>query len=202
MLNLIRKEIVLQKKTLMIVLPLLLVYLFVGTSTIWVGVIFCITLIIQSFSMDEKSYIQLLLNSLPYTRKEIVSSKYLGACVFTLLILLTIFIGNFVIHGEITQWKQLLFILCTVAVFISFAFPFSFQFKSRYLMMGFAVLFVLYLIVVSKFIPNLNDRLREGIRIILSFDNSLLYLGVILSVVFLYILSWMLSIRIYSRKVF
>ncbi|MDN4494423.1 ABC-2 transporter permease [Ureibacillus sp. BA0131] len=156
----------------------------------------------QSFSMDEKSYIQLLLNSLPHTRKEIVGSKYLGAFVFTFLILSILFVGNLVIHGEITQWKQLLFIFCTVAVFISFAFPFSFQFKNQYLMIGIAVLFVLYLIIISKFIPNLNDRLREGIQTVLSFDNALLYLRVVLSVVLLYIFSWMLSIRIYSRKVF
>lgn len=202
MLNLIRKEIVLQKKTLMIMLPLLFVYLFVGTSSIWVGILFCIALVMQSFSLDEKSYIHLLLNSLPYTRKEIVGSKYLGAFVFTLLILTTIFIGNLIIHGEITQWKQLMFILCSVAVFISFAFPFSFQFKSQYIMTAFAVLFVLYLIVINKFIPNLNDRLREGVRIVLSYDNVLLYAGVLLTVVVLCLFSWMLSIRIYSRKVF
>ncbi|KGR76306.1 ABC-2 transporter permease [Ureibacillus sinduriensis] len=201
MLNLIRKEIVLQKKTLMIMLPLLFVFLFEGISSIWIGVIFCIPLIMQSFSIEERSSIQLLLNSLPYTRKEIVSSKYLGAFVFTFFILTTISIGNLIIYGEITQWKQLLFIFCSVALFISFAFPFSYQFKSQYIMTAFAILFVLYLIVINKFISNLNDRLREGVRIVLSYDNTLLYAGVLLTVVVLSFFSWMLSIRIYSRKV-
>lgn len=202
MLNLIRKDIVLQKKTLMMLLPLLFVYLFVDTSTIWVGVLFCIAITMQAFTMDEKSSIHLLLNSLPYTRKEIVSSKYISTCVFTFLILMTIFIGNLIIHGEIIQWEKLLFIISIVAVFISLAFPFSYLFKSQYLMIAFAALFVLYFIIVNKFIPDLNDRLREGIQTVLSFDNSLLYLLVILSVVLLFIFSWILSIRIYSRKVF
>lgn len=202
MLHLIRKEIVLQKKTLMIMLPLLLIYLSLVDSTIWAGVLFCITIIMQSFSMDEKSSIHLLLNSLPYSRKEIVSSKYIGACVFTFLILLTIFIGNLIIHREIIEWEQLLFITSIVAVFISFAFPFSYLFKSQYLMFAFVVSFILYFIIVNKFIPDLNDRLREVIQMILSFDNSLLYLGVMLSVVLLYIFSWMFSVRVYSRKVF
>ncbi len=202
MLNLIRKDIILQKKTLMILLPLIFIYLFVDTSTIWVGVLFSIAIIMQSFSMDEKSSIHLLLNSLPYTRKEIVSSKYLGACFFTFLIVLTIFIGNLIIHREIIQWEQLLVLTMIVVFFISLAFPFSYLFKSQYLMVAFAVSFVLYFIIVGKFIPDLNDRIRETIRVVLSFDNSLLYLGVTLSVVILYILSWMLSIRIYSRKVF
>jgi ABC-2 type transport system permease protein len=43
--------------------------------------------------MDEKTSIHILLNSLPYTRKEIVSSKYIGACVFTFVIVFTIFMG-------------------------------------------------------------------------------------------------------------
>lgn len=202
MLHLLRKEIVLQKKTLMIMLPLLLIYLSLVDSTIWAGVLFCITIIMQSFSMDEKSSIHLLLNSLPYSRKEIVSSKYIGACVFTFMILLTIFIGNLIIHREIIEWEQLLFITSIVAVFISFAFPFSYLFKSQYLMFAFVVSFILYFIIVNKFIPDLNDRLREVIQMILSFDNSLLYLGVMLSVVLLYIFSWMFSVRVYSRKVF
>ena len=58
-------------------LPLLFVSLFLSTSAIWFGFIFCFAIIMQSFSMDEKASIHLLLNSLPYTRKEIVSSKYI-----------------------------------------------------------------------------------------------------------------------------
>ena len=86
MLNLIRKDIVLQKGTLLILLPALFFYLLVGKSDIWVGVIFCIAIIMQSFALDEKSSTNLFLNSLPYTRKEIVSSKYIVAIAFTLLV--------------------------------------------------------------------------------------------------------------------
>nr|WP_106782820.1 ABC-2 transporter permease [Lysinibacillus timonensis] len=202
MFNLVRKDIVLQKNTLLILLPFLFVYLFVGTSTVWVGILFCIAIIMQAFSMDEKTPVHLLLNSLPYTRKEIVSSKYISTFIFTLLVLVTIFMGNLIIHREIIQWEQLLIIIGSVTIFISFAFPFSYLFKSQYLLIASIVVFVLYFIIVNSFIPDLNDRVREVIQWVLSIDNSLLYLGVILSVVLLYIFSWMVSIRIYSRKVF
>ncbi|MCG7345998.1 ABC-2 transporter permease [Sporosarcina sp. ACRSL] len=202
MLNLIRKDIVLQKNSLLILLPALFIFLFLERSVIWVGVIFCFAIIMQSFALDEKPSANLLMNSLPYTRKEIVSSKYIGACVFTFLVLLTIVIGNLIIHREITQWDQLLFIASVIVVFISFAFPFSYLFKSQYLMMACGVLFVLYVVLVNTFIPDLGDRLRAGVQTILSFDNSLLYAGGILAAVLLYMFSWMLSIRIYSRKVF
>lgn len=201
MLNLIRKDMILQKKTLPFMLLFLFVYLFVNVSTSWVAIVFCIVIIMNAFQTDETSSANLLLNSLPYTRKEIVSSKYIGALIFIFLTLLTIFIGNWMIHREIMQWEVLLFITSIVMGLISFAFPFSYLFNSKYLLIGFGGVFVVYLVTLS-FIPNLNDRVREVVQTVLSLDNSLFYIGIILSVGLLYVLSWILSIRIYSRKVF
>lgn len=201
MLNLIRKDMILQKKTLPFMLLFLFIYLFVNVSTSWVAIVFCIVIIMNAFQTDETSSANLLLNSLPYTRKEIVSSKYIGALIFIFLTLLTIFIGNWMIHREIMQWEVLLFITSIVMGLISFAFPFSYLFNSKYLLIGFGGVFVVYMVTLS-FIPNLNDRVREVVQTVLSLDNSLFYLGIILSVGLLYVLSWILSIRIYSRKVF
>lgn len=201
MLNLIRKDMILQKKTLPFMLLFLFIYLFVNVSTSWVAIVFCIVIIMNAFQTDETSSANLLLNSLPYTRKEIVSSKYIGALIFIFLTLLTIFIGNWMIHREIMQWEILLFITSIVMGLISFAFPFSYLFNSKYLLIGFGGVFVVYMVTLS-FIPNLNDRVREVVQTVLSLDNSLFYIGIILSVGLLYVLSWILSIRIYSRKVF
>ena len=116
---------------------------------------------------------------------------------------MTIFIGNLIIHREIMQWEQLLIIASMVLVLISFTFPFSYLFNSQYLLFAFGgVLFVLYLIIISLFIPNLNDIIRDITQMVLSLENYWVYLLVIAVVVFFYISSWMLSIRIYSRKVF
>lgn len=192
---------ILQKKTLPFMLLFLFIYLFVNVSTSWVAIVFCIVIIMNAFQTDETSSANLLLNSLPYTRKEIVSSKYIGALIFIFLTLLTIFIGNWMIHREIMQWEVLLFITSIVMGLISFAFPFSYLFNSKYLLIGFGGVFVIYMVTLS-FIPNLNDRVREVVQTVLSLDNSLFYIGIILSVGLLYVLSWILSIRIYSRKVF
>ena len=119
MLNLIRKDIVLQKGTLLILLPVLFLYLLVGKSDIWVGVIFCIAIIMQSFALDEKSSTNLFLNSLPYTRKEIVSSKYIAAIAFTLLVVLTIVVGNLILHGELTAMGSItVYCKCCCSVYL------------------------------------------------------------------------------------
>ena len=90
----------------------------------------------NAYATDEKSSIHMLLNSLPYTRKEIVSSKYIGAIIFTGMVVFTIFIGNLIIHQEITMWKDILLIVSFVMIAISLMFPFSYKFKSQYMLIG------------------------------------------------------------------
>lgn len=183
-------------------LPLLLVFLYLTTSVTWVAIVFCVSITMDVFTKDEKPSANLLWNALPYTRKEIVSSKYIGALVHIFLVLLTIFIGNWIIHRELIQWEQIVLVTSIVLIFFSFVFPFSYLFKSQYILIASGVLFVLYLIAINMFLPNLNDIIREIIQMVLSLENYQLYLLVFLAVVVLYISSWMLSIRIYSRKVF
>ncbi|MEO4053106.1 ABC-2 transporter permease [Solibacillus sp. CAU 1738] len=202
MFNLIRKDIMLQKTTLMTMLPLLILLLTLERSFIYIGLLFSMAIIMNAFASDEKSSINTLLNSLPYTRKEIVSSKYIGALFFVLTIVLTIFTGNLIINREITMWKELGLIICLVMIFISFMFPFSYKFKSQYLLTAVIVSFVIYLLIVNLFINNLNDKIRELVGILLTLQSSQLYLLIAFSVIALYVCSWLLSIRIYSKKVF
>jgi len=202
MFNLIRKDIVLQKKMLMIMLPVIVIYLILGTSSIWVGILISIVMIMDAFSSDEKTSINLLLNSLPYTRKEIVSSKYIGAIFLTCVVVFIIFIGNLVIHQEITAWIELAFIVSVVMVFISLIFPFSYKFKSKYLLFASIVFFAIYLLVIKFFIPNLFDEIREYVGILLTLQSTQFYLLIAFSIIVLYVCSWLLSIRIYRKKVF
>jgi len=202
MFNLIRKDILLQKTTLLILLPLLVVYLFLEKSSIYGGILFSVAIIMNAFSVDEKSSIHMLLNSLPYTRKEIVSSKYTGALVFIGIVVITIFVGNVLIHQEITIWKDILFIVGLVMVAISLLFPFSYKFKSQYMFVGGLVFLVIYLAVIPLIIPNVNDRIRGFVHEVLTLPATQFYLFICLSVIVLYACSWLLSIRIYERKVF
>lgn len=199
--NLIRKDIKLQKMTFMIMLPLLLVAMNISKSVLWLGIIFAIAIIMQNFAADEKPATHLLLNSLPYTRKEIVSAKYIGAGIFTFFILLTIELGHLLFHFELIHWSQLLFIASAVLLFISVAFPFSYLFGSQYLLIAFGVLVVVYLIVISLFLPHLNDIMREWTQMVLSLAHDQLYVMIIFSILVLYISSWLLSIYIYRKKV-
>ncbi|MEK5039414.1 ABC-2 transporter permease [Sporosarcina sp. FSL K6-3457] len=202
MFNLIRKDILLQKTTLLILLPLLVVLLFLEDSYVWIGIIFSIAIVMNAYSVDEKSASHMLLNSLPYTRKEIVSSKYIGTFIFIGLVVFTIFIGNLIIHQEVMVWKDILLIASSVLVAISLMFPFSYKFKSQYMLIGGLASLAIYLVLIPLFIPNVNDKVREFVQMVLTLEATQLYLFIILLVTTLYACSWLLSIRIYERKVF
>ena len=202
MLNLIRKDIILQKYTFMILLPILIGYLILDNSSILMGFISSTILIQAILTSDEKPSINILLNSLPYTRKEIVSSKYIGAVIFTFIMIFAIFIINLVIHGKLTPWEELFFTFLLVIGFTSFMLPFSYKFKNEYLLVASLGLFVTYVVVVSLFIHNLNDRIRELVHTLLTLEDYQLYLLLVSFVILFYVGSWLLSIRIYRNKVF
>jgi hypothetical protein len=202
MLNLLRKDFFLQKKILLILLAALLVYLFLDVSIIWIGFVFGIVMIMNAFNQDEKSSIQMLLNSLPYSRREIVSSKYIGALLFMFILVVTIFLGKFAIHRQITDWRELMVMVCAVIISISLLLPFSYQFQSRYLYTASIVAFGVYLFVINFVIPNLNDRVRGLMNTLLDLPHINFYLITSVSAIVLYSVSLIVSIRIYRNKVF
>ena len=202
MYNLIRKDIILQKYSLMVLLPLLLIILSLEVSYIWPGFIFSISIIMNVFTTDEKSPINTLLVSLPYTRSEIVSSKYIGVIIFTIMIVLTIFIGNLIINKELTSWKEILFIISSVMVVTSFMFPFSYQFKSQYLMIGTIVLFVAYLVMINTIFLNINDVMRSSVAKLLAMETLPFFAVTITLTLVLFVSSWLLSLHIFRRKAF
>ena len=202
MFNLILKDIILQKKTLAASFLVLCVYLMLDISPIWVGVVFSIVISMYAFSIDEKSSIHMLLNSLPYTRKEIVSSKYIVVVLFTSMVAAAIFIVNFIIHRELTIWKDILLMVAIVMTAASFMLPFCYKFKSNYLVIASIAAFGLYMLTINFLVQNLNDQIREFIHMLLTLQNTFLYLIVAISIITLYGCSWLLSIRIYRNKVF
>ncbi|WP_208588714.1 ABC-2 transporter permease [Gracilibacillus suaedae] len=202
MCNLIWKDIVLQKKGSLILLPALFGYIVYNPSYIWIGFVFSVVIILDVFAKDEDSAVNKLLNSLPYTRREVVSSKYIGAIIFTLLVVFAMFIGGLLFHREVPAWKETMLMVSLSMIAISFILPFLYKFKTQYIFRAFLFLFVVYMIVINTFIKNLNDILREFVQTILTLQDPSVFLMMILSIIVLYSFSWLLSIRIYRNKVF
>ncbi|MFY0520800.1 ABC-2 transporter permease [Lysinibacillus sp. UGB7] len=204
MFSLIRKDFLLQKHILLLYIAILLLFSLFGDASVYVGFIFSLSFIMSACSFDEKDNINILLNSLPYTRKEIVASKYIGALLFTMLFVIVMYVGDFILNGNKASFlvKEMLLIIGLVMITTSFLLPFLYKFKMQYLHMALVALVVIYLITISFFIRNLHDVVRELTQKILTLQEIQLYFFAILLVIVLYIGSWLLSIRIYERKVF
>ena len=160
--------------------------------------------ITQTFAYDEKDNANILLNSLPYTRKEIVSSKYIGSLIYTSLIIFITSIGDFFLNGKevLFLWKDILLIIGLVMVTLSFILPIFYKFKTQSLMIAVGALFGIYILIIKFLSPSLNGTLRELIQKFMTLQETQMYFVAILTIIILYVGSWLLSIRIYARKVF
>ena len=204
MLNLILKDILIQKSTLIIYIATILLYLLVNVSPVFIVFVYSVVFILNAFSSDEKDNANILLNSLPYTRKEIVSSKYIGALIFTGLFICYTYLANYLLNGTVVLilWKEILLNMGLVMIAISFILPISYKFKTKYLTIISIALVGMYMVVINYFVPNFNDRLRTLVQNFMTVQELQLYLIATIITVLLFISSWLLSIRIYERKAF
>ncbi|MFJ3390377.1 ABC-2 transporter permease [Lysinibacillus sp. NPDC086135] len=204
MINLILKDVLIQKKLILFYIATIIIYLWAGVpSLLFLGFLYSVIFILNAFAYDEKDNANILLNSLPYTRKEIVSSKYIGSLIFTTIFIFMIYVGDFLINGkgDLFIWKEMLLIIGLVMVAISFMFPISYKFKTQYLLIALSVLFGIYMLTISLLVP-INDLLRELARRFLTLQETQMYFVASITVITLFIGSWLLSIRIYERKAF
>ncbi|MBN3526167.1 ABC-2 transporter permease [Paenibacillus apiarius] len=204
MFNLILKDILIQKKIIIFYIATIILYLLVDTSLVLIGFIYSVVFIMNAYSYDEKDNVNILLNSLPYTRKEIVSSKYIGSLISTSLIIIITYVGDFLLNGKevLFSWREILLIIGLVMVAISFMLPISYKFKTQHLLIASAALFGIYMVTINFLFPTLNDTLRELTQEFMTLQETQFYFLTILMVSILYIGSWLLSIRIYEKKVF
>lgn len=180
----------------------IIVYMFLNASVILVGIIFTLAIVMHIFSSDEKKSIQMLLSSLPYTRREIVSSKYISTFIYIFLVIWAIVISNFFVNEQLPKWKEFILVFVIVILIFSFLFPFSYKFSSKFLLIGSIALFGIYLFVVNLLVPNINDKIRSITAKILELNNTQLFVGTGVILIIIYLLSWLISIRIYEKKVF
>ncbi len=204
MVNLIFKDILIQKKMILFYIATIILYLLINVSLVKIGFLYSLAFITMSFSYDEKDNANILLNSLPYTRKQIVSSRYIGSLIYTSLIIIITYLGNFFLNGRETLFllKDILVIIGLVMVAMSFILPICYKFKTQSLMIASGTLLGIYMLTIKYLFPSLNDTLRELIQKFMTLQETQMYFIAILTIIILYVGSWLLSIRIYTRKVF
>lgn len=155
----------------------------------------------NTYAYDEKAETNILLNSLPYTRKEIIASRYFGAIIYMVLAIGVTSLALFVLNKSFTMTDMAigsgLFLL-----FASFTFPLFHIFKPGYITTVVLISFIVIAGVGPHIVLFIAERLTVITDFILNLSRSALYTGAAVAILTLYAASWGITTVIYQRKAF
>jgi len=218
--NLIIKDIAIQKKTLLysliytIFAPI--AFFSMGPSGFGLYVLSPIAtaylFITFGASYDEKNKSEIILNSLPLKRNEIVISKYISIFVFAILgIIYSILIGFIGKTAGLSMFTRsislldIVLVLVSVCIFSSIFFPVYFKFGFVKMTFFNVILLMLMMILPSIVIEyvnkNPNNILVNKFNYFVNNTSSLIQnsLTLIIGLIF-FLISLIISLRIYSNK--
>ncbi|MGE7948319.1 ABC-2 transporter permease [Lysinibacillus sp. NPDC093688] len=194
MLNLIRRDVILQKKYLVVFIPFILVFVIFDTSPVLVFLVASIYIPFNTCAYDEKAETNILLNSLPYTRKEIISSRYIGAIVYMFLTIVVTSLTLFVFNKPFTI-TDIVISSGLFLLFVAFTFPLFQIFKSNYLTLVVLIGFIILTKVTEPIVPFISD-------FIVNIPLQILYMSALITIITIYAISWGITTAIYQRKIF
>ena len=203
MFNLIKKDFVIQKIQILLFIPFIMFFAIFADhmSAAFVFLLVGTYIPLNGYIYDEQVESNILLNSLPYTRKEIVSAKYVGAIAYMILSI-TVASIIFYIFGYDYGIRDISIAMGLFFIFTAFTFPLFYILKPGYI--GTAVLggFILLAIVIPPIFLFLAEYLTAITEFFTSLSTTMIYLsGATISII-IYLTSWRVSQTLYQRKVF
>lgn len=221
MINLILKDILIQKKTFLysLLYGVFAIVAFTGTMTargayMFGGMSIAYLLIIYSNGYDEKNKSEIILNSLPVRRENIVTAKYASVIFFFLfgvavtgIVGAVITIFNIIPGIRYIRLSDILGIFISVGLMYSVYYPFYFKFGSLKLKIFNIVIYMLFLfvpnLILSMIEENPNNNIVLKILSILEKNPAwMLQVFTAIVVVIVMIVSMEISIKIYRNKEF
>ncbi len=201
MFNLIRRDVILQKRQMLVFIPFIAFFIITDAHPALTFLVASIFVPFNAFAYDEKVETNILLNSLPYTRKEIIASRYIGAIVYMILAIgvtsLSFFVSNTPFTLTDIAISSGLFLM-----FAAFTFPLFYIFKPGYVFVVVLISFFLLVGIGPPIVLFLADHLTSITEFIASLSTRVLYMGPAVIVLIIYVLSWLVTTTIYQRKAF
>ncbi|AUD15069.1 MULTISPECIES: ABC-2 transporter permease [unclassified Planococcus (in: firmicutes)] len=201
MFNLIRRDVILQKRQLLLFIPAILFFIIMGAPPILTILVASIFIPFNTYAYDEKVETNILLNSLPYTRREIIASRYLGAIVYMVLAIGITSLALFVFNTPFTLTD----ISIGSGLFLLFAaltFPLFQILKPGYITTVILATFILLTFLARPIGLFIAEHLTGMIDFIVNLSVTTLYTWATLIIVGLYLTSWGITTLIYQRKAF
>lgn len=221
MINLILKDILIQKKSLLYALfyGIFALIAFPSTMTargayMFGGISIAYLLIIYSNGYDEKNKSEVILNSLPVRRDSIVTAKYASVLIFFILgVVITGIEGlvittlNIIPSMRFIALSDVLSVFISVGLMYSVYYPLYFKFGSLKLKIFNIVLYMLFLFVPNIIVTTIeeNPNSNFALKIISVLEKNpiwMLQCFTVIIVMIALIISMEISIKIYRNKEF
>lgn len=201
MFNLIRRDVILQKKQLLLFIPLIIFFIVTDSHSVFIFLVASILIPFNAFAYDEKAQTNILLNSLPYTRKEIIASRYLGAIVYMVLAIGVTSLALFIFNKTFTITDigigSGLFL-----VFAAFTFPLFYIFKPGYVSPVVLISFLLLAGIGPSVMQFMSKHSTVITNYVINLSIPTLYIASAVVIAVLYGVSWSATLFIYRRRAF
>lgn len=217
--NLILKELKLLKTNILLSIVVGILFAYVGavktvgfvSQIIYIYiVVFLVYLGLMFMSYKEsKAKSDIIFNSMPTKRAEIVKSKYLTVLLYLLMIVSIIYLGSNVFAifidsglGEAVKIVNILLVLGISLFFISIYLPFEFYNIGK--VQIFNTIFYVLLFLTPNIITKYGNKIVDSsiFKMIIKFNFTSIAIILLGFSIILYIISIYISIAIYKRKEF
>ncbi len=214
MFNLIMKDILIQKKIFIMAMLYLVFFVFVfqsmeGSMFTVAIVAFVYLLVSGTFAYDDKSKSDIMLNSLPIKRRDIVMAKYISLLVYMILGTIAFSIISYIIMILDLPLKTYpITIEAIIAAFFSISFInsilFPLMFKLGYTKAKFANMLLLFAFFfgVPMLINNNSTLFSEVLDVIKNQSGTMIGFAIVALSMIILSASYMLSIKLYKQRQF
>jgi ABC-type transport system involved in multi-copper enzyme maturation permease subunit len=207
--NLLLKEWFVNRSTIIVAVILIPILGFIGSSgqaqaTIYLAILIGCMYPLTSSMNENSNKSDILVNSLPVTRKEVVTAKYLFSILLGIILTLVIAAINlFIPSFEVNSLFELILSVSAIGLFSSLYYPLFYLLGPRFVMFGMAVFFVCFTAIFPIVI---NLGLKNGFWGLSSVYQQLptILLAVVLlgiTIIALFVTK-LISVQIYRKKQF
>lgn len=206
MLGLILKDFIQMKRILKTLAGLMVLYMILALQQdssellITLGVVVCIIICINTLSMDERGKWNEYALTLPFTRSQLVISKYIMTCIMALIMALMAMIVEFFLSGELlaileTGVAAAVSSLLGVALVLPFLYKFGIE-RGRYVLMIVVMAPFVLAVVLQRTGANMSASFWSDLAQKIEHAPWILVVAIIL----MFACSMMISILICKKK--
>lgn len=196
-----KRDLIIQKKQLLLYVPFILFFTVMDSHPVLIFLVVSLFIPFNALAYDEKTDVNVLLNSLPYKRKQIIASRYIGSLLYmavgivaAAIVLLVAGKPFTLTHISLGSGLYLLFSAMTFPMFYILrpGYTFPIVMLSFFLLVGGGpALFTL-----------ISDSLQGVIQSLMSLPMPTILTGFLSIALVFYGLSWAISAKVYERKAF